>query len=364
MASNKNQHFVPRCYLRQFSIDKNNKLINLFNIDRAMFFEKVPIKNQCSRNYFYGTNSTLEEAIQLSERAYSYSLAHLLDTNAQLSFNTGINILRFWHLQNSRTEAASRRSVEMFEDTGLTIGSDSEFFKLEIKDAIQMALMAFAHTMDILDDLKIVLINNKSSIPFITSDDPAVYVNRWAINNKILSGRGTGLRSAGAICILPLSPKVCFFAYDKNIYSIQHKNGWIHVKSKSDIEIINLLQYLKAFANIYFNGNTNYEHIHSLHKEYLKLRSIPKFKINYAELDETYHNGERYIVVDPKKANKSKNALVHMVSNHITPPSWPMFLHWRKGGYYLSNRTGVGPVRRVYMKHIEEPEYIKIKTGH
>lgn len=34
MASNKNQHFVPRCHLRPFTRDTEGKVINLFNLDR------------------------------------------------------------------------------------------------------------------------------------------------------------------------------------------------------------------------------------------------------------------------------------------------------------------------------------------
>ncbi|AXW32869.1 hypothetical protein CJO88_05685 [Ralstonia solanacearum] len=54
VATNKNQHFVPRCYLRQFTIDRGNKAINLYNVERDRFIEGAPVKNQCSGDYFYG----------------------------------------------------------------------------------------------------------------------------------------------------------------------------------------------------------------------------------------------------------------------------------------------------------------------
>lgn len=56
MASNKNQHFVPRCHLKPFTLDSTKKNINLFNIDREQILENVPIKNQCSSDYFYGSD--------------------------------------------------------------------------------------------------------------------------------------------------------------------------------------------------------------------------------------------------------------------------------------------------------------------
>ena len=54
MASNKNQHFVPRCYLREFTHKSENKAITVYNIDRKKCIPKAPVKNQCSKDYFYG----------------------------------------------------------------------------------------------------------------------------------------------------------------------------------------------------------------------------------------------------------------------------------------------------------------------
>lgn len=70
MATNKNQHFVPRCYLRPFTLDSANVAINLFNIDRMKFVERAPVKHQCSRDYFYGEDPALEKALQAEEGLY------------------------------------------------------------------------------------------------------------------------------------------------------------------------------------------------------------------------------------------------------------------------------------------------------
>ena len=78
MATNKNQHFVPRCYLRQFTSNGANRAINLYNIDRDKFVEHAPVKSQCSGDYFYGKNSQLEKAIQSVEDAYGYTIHKLL----------------------------------------------------------------------------------------------------------------------------------------------------------------------------------------------------------------------------------------------------------------------------------------------
>ncbi|WP_353958780.1 DUF4238 domain-containing protein [Zwartia vadi] len=67
MATNKNQHFVPRCHLRPFTKDESDASINVFNLDRRKLIPNAPVKNQCSRDYFYGRDDRLEMAIQSLE---------------------------------------------------------------------------------------------------------------------------------------------------------------------------------------------------------------------------------------------------------------------------------------------------------
>ena len=44
MPAHKNQHFVPRCALKPFSLDGNGKAINLFNIKSKLAIENAPVK--------------------------------------------------------------------------------------------------------------------------------------------------------------------------------------------------------------------------------------------------------------------------------------------------------------------------------
>jgi hypothetical protein len=42
MASNKNQHFVPKVYLRRFSSDPDEASVNLFNLARRRSIPQAP----------------------------------------------------------------------------------------------------------------------------------------------------------------------------------------------------------------------------------------------------------------------------------------------------------------------------------
>lgn len=109
VATNKNQHFVPRCYLKAFTKDGENLAINLLNLDRQRAIPAAPVKNQCSGDYFYGQDDRLETAIRSVEGSYGNTVARIHAPGYQLT-DTDRSVLRtFMLFQHLRTEAASRR---------------------------------------------------------------------------------------------------------------------------------------------------------------------------------------------------------------------------------------------------------------
>lgn len=349
MASNKNQHFVPRCYLRPFSADPDQKTIHLYNLDRAAPILNAPIKSQCSRDYFYGTDPFLERAIQGVEASYASELPHLLDYGKPLTSKSRVVVPRFWFLQHTRTVAASERAVSMSEDADELIRHPDESFKIGIKQAVQHALSTYADNLEALDDLKIVLLRNRTRTPFITSDDPAVIVNRWLQNNKLVMGPGYGIASAGLICFLPLSPDVCCILYDGAIYSIPNSDNWADLRSIEDVNSINEMQYLNCMANLYFHDSRVAGMFKELHRDNFGARPPSRHQIHYAIKSETSRDGStKYIVVDKSALPDHTSGLIHMEVIRIIPSSWPRFLKWRAGGSYFSNDSGAGHLRRAH----------------
>lgn len=252
----------------------------------------------------------------------------------------------------------------MSEDTDRVLDSPEEWFKLGIKDAVQMALLTYAKTLDVIDDLKIILVKNSTSIPFVTSDDPAIMVNRWYLKMARIIGSSSGLQSAGIICVLPLTPRVCCIAFDKDVYSIRNKNNWAEARKTTDVESINDLQYLNCFANVYFNNSQNSDNILSLHKRNINFRPQIRHRINYAIPVESTGSTTKYVVIDPDTAPEHTEALLHMQSIPIKPLSWPSFLRWRIKGCIYSNKTGHGHVRKSHIITRGGPQFKRIKTGY
>jgi hypothetical protein len=319
----------------------------LFNIDRAKVILNAPIKNQCSRDYFYGTDDRLEKAIQFVESSYASVLPDLLSYGRPLTLSSKTIIRRFWFLQQTRTEAASQRTVAMSEEADELIEHPTESFKLGIKEAVQIALQSYAENLDTLDDLKIALVYNRTDVPFITSDDPSVLTNRWLINNIATMGRGYGLHTAGVLCVLPLSPRVCCICYDGHIYSIPNKNNWVDLRDQADVNAINDLQYLNCVANIYFSGQAASESVLELHSRNEGLKPPARHRIHYAIEAESSNGVTKFVVVDKKSAPEHSRALIHMESIRVEPRQWPSILHWRNNGFFYSNGTGLGHVRRA-----------------
>ena len=346
MATNKNQHFVPRCYLRAFTLDAADAAISLYNIDRKRLIHLAPVKNQCSGDYFYGQDPVLEEAIRSVETAYASTLRNILSPGYVLLDGHRVTLRRFWLLQHFRTEQASRRSMEMAHATEAVAGIENSSFRLQIREAVQMAMRIFAESMHIVDDLKVCLIRNRTKIPLVTSDDPAVLANRWQQQTHRTRGHSFGLHSAGALFLLPLSPEILCLGYDGDVYSLPHAGGWVETRKESDIHALNEHQFLNCRANIFVRDTTHSSIVHESFARAESRRPARRHLIYYAVLDRTEGEHSRYRVVDPEVAKEHQEAIIHSQVVHPIPSAWPHLVAWRPGGSVFTNGTGLGYVRR------------------
>lgn len=364
MATNKNQHFVPRCYLRPFTVDGKNTAINLFNIDRERFIPNAPVKNQCSKDYFYGQDDQLEQAIQTLEGAYASTSKEVLANIGQEPTDEQKDILRmFWLFQYLRTEAAAKRSLDSSSAMIDSVEAAHLGYKMELKEAVRIAMSIFATAMYKVHDLKVCLIHNKSKTPFITSDDPAILTNRWHFLNPQRAGISFGFERAGTLALLPLSPEVYFAAYDGDVYSLPLKNGWLKTKSDSDVDSLNQHQYLNCRANIFIKSLEDSQRISEGFKQVVDRRIPCRHLITHAVFDKEVDGHKRFVVVDAETAKKHQESIIHTQSVHPQPKSWPMFLGWRNGGTVYTNGTGVGYVRKAIADgHHSGPMFYKEKT--
>jgi len=348
MAENKNQHYVPRVYLRPFTYDGEGAAINLFNIDRMKPVQNASAKGQCSRTYFYGKNQKLERAINGVENPYGEVVQFLTSEQAEVNVMVQTVLLRFVYLQFLRTDAASQKAAEMnFEILDLPCSSIPIPDKRErIKAATQIAMQHYASSMGIVDDLKVCIARNHTNQSFVTSDDPAVLTNRLFFQRKPAGLRSFGVGKAGIVFILPLSPLLCAIFYDPAVYYVPHRAGWLDVSNPSDIDALNQHQIINCKGNIYFKDWESRQGLISKAQEWVKLRPLNSHEIVHAGLDYSDEWGSRFEVKDKKDLREGEESLVHFITKHPKPARWPSFLRFRNNATAYSNSTGRGLTRR------------------
>ncbi len=346
MADNKNQHFVPRVHLRPFTGGGEGLAINLFNLDRMKAIPNAPVKNQCSGDYFYGQDPLLESAINFIENPYGPVVRHLTEDGA-VGSPVEIILKRFIYLQYLRTEAASRKATEMVFALQDVPGSDLPVpsFREASREAVQAAMLQYKDSMRIVDDLTLRVVRNRTTTPFITSDDPAALTNRLHIQRPRKGGGSFSAKSAGAVFFLPLSPTLCAVLYDGAVYSAAHQAHWIDVERQSDVEALNAHQILGCWANLYFREWEDRDSVATQAAAAKPRRPETRQTVTRAVLAQTTAWGEYYEVREPTDIRNGEKVLVHVATNHPAPERWPSFLRFRPNGRAYSNNTGAGLTR-------------------
>ena len=242
--------FRASCYLRAFTAGGDNKIINIFNIDRDGYIADAPVRSQCSGDYFYGQDQRLDDAIRHVEETYGAEARSLIAGCSTLSRKSAFVLRSFWVLQHLRTEAASVRFAQMTRQLADAIG-EGEGFAMSIKEAVLLAMSFYVDQLQCTDDLDICVVRNISGVPFITSDDPAVLTNRWHFHRQWHLTRSFGLGSTGMIGLRPLSEDLLCVLYDPELYELASVNGFLETASSDDVAMLNEHQILNYHANLY-----------------------------------------------------------------------------------------------------------------
>lgn len=348
MAQNKNQHFVPKAHLKPFSIAGEGRAIHLVNLTRDRTIFGASVRNQCSRNYFYGQNPLLENAIQTVEGGYASCVADLIGRDT-VAPGHEIVLKRFMYLQHLRTEAAARnvadysvamaRMIEQHEP----VPSYGELFS----SGILSAMRNYAETMDVVDDLALCVVKNLTKFPFLTSDDPSVLMNRWHMYRPANRHLSFGVRSAGLLMIMPISPTMTAVLYDRDIYSLGPVGRMLTTQNCRDIAAFNHFQALHCATNLYFGNEADADYVLKTARNAVPHRPAEKLTINYAVVDEMEGEYQRYSVVTEPDFSEKNDMLVHVTATRPVPALWPPLLHYRGRRTAYTNGTRAGFVRQA-----------------
>jgi hypothetical protein len=346
MADRKNQHFVPKALLKPWTLGEEGKAINLYNIRSDRGVRNAPVKNQCSRDYFYGADLRIETWLGRGEGVYSQTLAPLPIDDAQQTA-ASLEILRdFTYLQQIRTERSLAEEARMLREMYDHIFHGSLPDGEEIpshEEIVAEAIDRWRQTSLSLHDLKGVLVINESPIPFVVSDDPAVHTNK--LHTHRLRHSNFGIQQSGMMLTMPVSTRLAVLFYDGDVYTIPDKVGFnLTIQSENDARAFNELQFIKANENIYFQDWNQLDAIREGFAAVRDRRLDVHFRFNLLVPIEG-HEG-RYRVSDDISLTPEGSSIIHLESVSFYPRIWPSKLRYRHDMHGYSDGSAAGYARR------------------
>jgi Protein of unknown function (DUF4238) len=363
MPAHKNQHFVPRCALKPFSLDGSGKAINLFNIKSKRSIENAPVKGQCARDYLYAKED-LEAEQLLAKMEGQYARIVALLSDARVLSDDDVGALKFLVLiQSRRTELAIQRIrdfTKSMADTVYARAPDQKPIDTSTdRQLMYLSMRMAARAVDYIRDLKLVIFRNKTAIDFVTCDNPATMTNRFHFQK--LKSNKFGLSNSGAMFSMPLSPRLSAMCYDTGTYSVPNASGtqFVDLTKDADATGLNQLQYLSASKNIYFRNWSDAERIKSELESFADKRAqaAPTTRIYVRDDFATSVVGrlrdpktgkmEKYRQGTPEEEQTARETIAATSFEFAEPFIWPSKLKFRDKPKCYHNGTAVGYVRKA-----------------
>lgn len=346
LTEKKNQHFIPKLYLRLFSINKKNLQIGLFYLPKEIYIKSADLKSQAKEDFFYGKDGSLEDDLSKLESLAAPSLKKIVETNILPNHGTDDyhKILTFSMIMGSRTKDSAEEINAMTDQmTKLWMQGHPEFTNEADKYTIRYenpAVIAVATTAKIIPvtfDLKIKLLVNTTTQPFITSDNPVIKYNQFLEQRKHFGGH-VGLATKGLEIFFPISPTHMLCFYDDWIYKLgdKHKNV-IHIANMADIDMLNSLQILNCFDHLYFNESISEFYLKQLCEKWEQKRIL-----EYSQLKE----------VHTTKDEKGEGILYHGMRPNLQIKLQLSFIRQTKKAKHFVLDKNLPPLRNEKLKYV------------
>ena len=133
-------------------------------------------------------------------------------------------------------------------------GTDDGEKRISLQGKQIFVLSTFQDAVKSMQRYKLLLINNPTEIPFITSPEPAIFFNPYKSKRKQFIG---GVKTHGGMFYLPLSASKGILLYDNKAY---RANKGAALCSKSDVSNLNAQIFITmklSNTNIFYYDNTN-----------------------------------------------------------------------------------------------------------
>lgn len=349
--SNRNQHFVSQTYLRWFGVPHESgepKALNLFAIAPRKIVHLASIKNQCSSDYFYGRDQPVEDLLQFFEGRYGAAMASL--DRGYMRESEVEALMQFLFLQSLRTPFQLQERLRLI----------SEFSKLEVagkrvREAlpapdkvreIQHQLYIFAKEHSAFADLTPVFLINRTRLPFVTSDNPSMYMNR--LYSQRYGDPTGGLIQAGGIATMPLTPRISLLAYDADVYQPIGNKSVCDVRRETDVDRLNELQVIRASGVLFFQDSADERYVARLFETYEGARKTEWSVTRVFIRDGENEHFERFRRIRREDQNSLEPRIQSMSPILPAPSTWPSFIKIKMRPKGWTNGTVVGFIREAH----------------
>lgn len=295
----KEHHYVPRFYLKRFSINAKGKCISLYNINNKKFIQSAPIRHQACRPFLYGKDDLVESELAKLESTiaqfFHYWIDHKileLPKNNTPAFDA---IKRYILYQIFRTVRQGSYTSELVNQVFkiLLKETDPARFRTLEDGRIQLGEpehlnILFAYDKDyLLNFMEGMFVVNLSSLPFITSDAPIVRYNQLMENIGIYTGATVPVVK-GLQIFFPIHERLMLCLFDPKVYDCEkRKNDYVVTESPSDIHQLNALQYINCESQLFFDEYITPDYIEDLFDQVDHIRS------KVGPVTSTYKNRDR-----------------------------------------------------------------------
>ena len=294
----KNQHFVPRFILRNFSLEANKKLINIHLLKNNQFLYSKPLYEQACGHYLYGSDQKLENFFQTLESSASVGIRKLLNKDLSLSKEEKLHIKLFVLYQINRTPSsvetinqALELNIKHLASYKKELKDHLDDFSIELINPYFKLFQVSTEAMFSLMDLRIGLLEVTNSDVFIIGEHPVTKLNPFLCERKWI-GSKLGIALKGALIIFPISPTICLVLYDNIVYSFKNFKNIITIDS-SDLNKLNKCQYLNTANCIYFNSLIDRSLLSSMNMDTKDNRESIKTKLDVYENINNKHSKTR-----------------------------------------------------------------------
>lgn len=256
----KNQHYVPKCYLRNFT--DGEKYISTFIHSKSKYIPKASLDSVVSEDYFYGKDLYIENMFQEYEGYWAAAFRVIIENEELSSEDAAVVldfILSFIAFQHCRTLRVYDSQIDFanfmkqyIRDTSAPEADVESFLNKYIPPDFNPMIAPVDAGFKIKEafmDLSLLIIENNTLDNFITSDNPVIIYNRFLAEREFKGNYG--LNSKGLCVFLPVSPKICFCLFDPKTY-FSTNNDHIYNIAEHELYELNKLFCRNAYEYIFF----------------------------------------------------------------------------------------------------------------